>query len=113
MPNYCFCVPILPGGIERMKAWVKEEIRGAGAKGHDEVFAAAGVSREQVWVQHTPMGDFAVVSFETADPAKAMASFGASKHAWAVKFRAFAKAVHGVDFANPPPPNDKVADWTA
>src|ERR1051326_6670737 len=102
MANYCFCVPILPGGVERMKKWAQAEIP---SNAHAEVFGAAGISREQVWVQNTPMGDFAVVSFEVDDPAKAMKSFATSTHPWAAKFRDFALKAHGVDFANPPPPN--------
>lgn len=30
--------------------------------------AAAGISHEQVWIQHLPQGDFAVASYETNDP---------------------------------------------
>jgi hypothetical protein len=51
--NYCFRVPILPGGIEQMRIWNEQNI--ANNKEHDEVFrVAAGISRELVWIQHLP-----------------------------------------------------------
>ena len=46
MTNYCFAVPILPGGIGLMKKWNQENI--VNNKEHDAVFEAAGISREQV-----------------------------------------------------------------
>ena len=53
--NYCFIVPILPGGVELIRRWNKENI--VNNKEHDEVFRAAGISRELVWIQHLPQGD--------------------------------------------------------
>jgi hypothetical protein len=49
-----------------MRKWKEENI--INNKEHDEVFRAAGISREQVWIQHLPQGDFAIVSYETNDP---------------------------------------------
>ena len=66
MTNYCFAVPILPGGIELMKKWNQENI--VNNKEHDAVFEAAGISREQVCIQHSSQGDFAVASYETTNP---------------------------------------------
>ncbi|MES2154112.1 MAG: hypothetical protein V4510_03165 [bacterium] len=40
-----------------------------------------------------------------------MKSFATSTNPWAAKFRKFAKDTHGVDFANPPPPNTLVSNW--
>jgi hypothetical protein len=37
--NYCFIVPILPGGVELMRKWKEENI--INNKEHDEVFRAA------------------------------------------------------------------------
>src|SRR5215217_2031404 len=67
-PNYCFIAPILPGGIELMKKWNKENI--VNNKEHDAVFMDAGISREQVWIQHSPQQnqDFAIACYETNDP---------------------------------------------
>ena len=56
MANYCFIVPTSSGGIELMRKWNQENI--INNKEHDAVFKAAGISREQAWVQHLPQGDF-------------------------------------------------------
>ena len=58
MANYCFVAPILPGGIELLKKWNEENI--VNNREHDAVFKSAGVFREQVWIQRTSQGDFAV-----------------------------------------------------
>jgi hypothetical protein len=62
MANYCFTAPILPGGEEKVRRFVQDEIQHN--PNHDRVFQKAGISREQVWIQRTPMGDFAVASYE-------------------------------------------------
>lgn len=111
MANYCFVSPILPGGEKAMRDWVKSGIMGS--NGHDATMKAAGVSREQVWIQRTPMGDFAVVSMEMKDPAKAFQHLATSKDAWAKDFRAFLQKAHGIDIAKPMAPNEQVADWHA
>jgi hypothetical protein len=111
MANYCYTVPILPGGIKEMKTWISEMINNN--KDHDAVFGAAGVTREQVWVQHTPQGDMAVVSFETKDPARSFEYLAKSETPWAVKFRDFLKKAHGADFSKPMPLNEQLADWHA
>jgi hypothetical protein len=111
MANYCYTVPILPGGVELMKKWIAEMI--VSNKEHDELFREAGISREQVWVQRTPMGDFAVVSFEVQDPKKAFEVLATSKKPFAVKFREFLTKAHGVDFSQPFSINEQVADWHA
>lgn len=109
MANYCFAAPILPGGLEQMKKWNKEMI--VNNRDHDEVFLAAGISREQVWLQHTPQGDFAVVSFEVKDPSKAFQTLATSPKLWAVKFREFLNKSHGIDVTRPILPNELMVDW--
>ena len=98
MVNYCFIVPILPGGIELMRKWNKENI--VNNKDHDAVFKAAGISREQVWIQHSsPQGDFAVASYETDNFEQSFKVLATSNEPWAVKFREHLKKAHGVDIA--------------
>lgn len=111
MANYCFFAPILSreAGLEEMKKWNKEMV--VNNKEHDEVFLAAGISREQVWVQHTPQGDFAVASFEVKDPMKAFQTLATSQKPWAVKFREFLNKAHGIDMSQPVSPNELIVDW--
>jgi hypothetical protein len=110
MANYCFVAPILPNGMEKMQTFIKNEVP---TPSHDEFMRSAGLSREQVWVQHTPMGDFAVVSFEVEDAGKTFAAIATSKHAYAVKFRNHLKAVHGIDVNQPMELNERVVNWQA
>ncbi len=111
MSNYCFTAPILPGGEEKMKKFIKEEDLGRGSAGHDKVFHEAGITREQVWIQRTPMGDFAVVSFEVENPEKAFKVLANSTDAWAARFRDLLKQAHGLDVKQPLHLNEQVADW--
>jgi len=95
MANYCFTVPFLPGGIELARKWNQENI--VNNKEHDDVFNEAGISREQVWIQHLPQGDFAVASYETDNPEKSFKVLATSNKTWAVKFREHLKKAHGLD----------------
>ena len=109
MANYCFVAPILPGGVEKMKTWTRDDIMNNA--NHDRVFKAAGITREQVWLQNTPMGEFAVVSFEVDDARHAFKSLASSTDPWAARFRSFLKEAHGFDLAQLGAPNEQLIDW--
>ena len=79
-----------------MRIWNEQNI--VNNKEHDEVFrAAAGISRELVWIQHLPQGDFAIVSYETNDPEESIRAIATSSESWAAKFREHLKQAHGLD----------------
>ena len=111
--NYCFIAPILPGGIELIKKWNEENI--VNDKEHDTVFMAAGISREQVWIQHMPQQqnqDFAIASYETSDPEQSFKVLATSNEPWAAKFREHLKNVHGLDIARSPIKiNELIVNW--
>jgi hypothetical protein len=109
MANYCFASPILPGGEQLMRKWIKENI--TNNADHDRVFRSAGISREQVWIEKTPTGALAVVCFEVKDQAQAFKVLGSSTDPWAVRFREFAAKAHGIDFSKPMPLNELISDW--
>lgn len=109
MANYCFVVPLLPGGEEKMKSFDKKGVMNNAD--HDRVMHEAGVSREQVWIQKTPMGDFAVASYETKDPQRTFEVLASSKDPWAVQFRAFLLEAHGIDVTHPMELNRQMVDW--
>jgi hypothetical protein len=110
MTNYCFTAPILEGGIELIKKWIKENI--VNNKEHDAVFNAAGISRATVWIQHLPQGDYVVASYETQDPEHSFKVLATSNEPWAVKFRDHLKKVHGMDIAQSPVKlNELIVDW--
>ena len=108
--NYCFIVPILPGGVELIRRWNKENI--VNNKEHDEVFRAAGISRELVWIQHLPQGDSAIASYETDDPEQSIRAIATSNEPWAAKFREHLKQAHGLDITQSPIQfNELVVNW--
>ena len=110
--NYCFIVPILPGGIELIKKWNEENI--VNNKEHDAVFMAAGISREQVWIQHLPQQnqDFVIASYETNDPERSFKVLVTSNESWAAKFREHLKNAHGLDIAQSSMQiNELVINW--
>lgn len=114
MVNYCLAIPVLPENMEFVKKFTQEH--GGHTKEHDEFYRIAGITREQIWIQHSPPGSGApylqIVSIETNDPANTFKQFATSDHPWAVKFRDYAKKAYGIDFAGPPPPlNEKIVDW--
>jgi hypothetical protein len=111
LANYCFCAPILPGGEEKMKTWMKEEIHGKGRAGHDKVFHEAGITREQLWIQHTPMGDLAVASYEVETPEKAFKVLANSTDPWAARFRDLLKQANGIDIKQPMRVSEQPLDW--
>ena len=110
--NYCFTISILPGGIELMKKWNEESI--VNNKEHDAVFITAGITHEQVWIQHLPQQnqDLGVVCYETSDPEQSFKVLATSKEPWAVKFREHLKNAHGLDIAQTPIKlNELLIDW--
>jgi len=113
MVNYCFALPILPGGVEEIKKFAQENTK---TKDHDEFYQIAGVSREHVWIQRAPPGsgapDLEIVSMETNDPSQMFEEFATSNHPWAIKFREYAKKAYAVDLTgSPPPPNENIVAW--
>ena len=110
--NYCFIAPILPGGIELMKKWNDENI--VNNEEHDAIFMTAGITHEQVWIQHLPQQnqDFAVVCYETSYPEQSFKVLATSKEPWAVKFREHLKNAHGLDIAQTSIKlNELLIDW--
>lgn len=94
-----------------MKKWNEENV--VSSEEHDLVMKAAGVSREQVWVQHLPQGDFAVAMYETDDPELSFRVLATSNEPWAIRFREHLKKAHGVDLSTGHPPllNKTAVDW--
>ena len=60
MTNYCLVLPYLQGGIELAKKFAQEN--GGHNKEHDEFYRNAGISREHVWIQHSPSGSGTLIS---------------------------------------------------
>jgi len=89
--------PILPGKTEEWQRWMSE-LNGARRREFVASRQTIGV-HERTFLQHTPMGDFVVVTFEGDDAAGAMARFANRTDAFTTWFLAKAKEIHGFDLA--------------
>ena len=96
MAMLALCMPILPGKKEMWMSKIEQVRNDPNFAGSRE---AAGV-HERTFLQETPHGDFVVLTFEGDNPE---ASFGQIMANMPPDFAAFAKEVHGLDPAGPPP----------
>jgi hypothetical protein len=112
MARYAFCNPVLPGKAELWKKYVAE-ITGPRRAEFEASRKRAGLTREDVWLQHTPGGDFAVVSWEARDIGQVFHHFMTSKDPFDLWFRdRVLVEVHGMNPAAPPPPlNESVLQF--
>ncbi len=111
MSDYCFVVPVLPGRLESAQTFRKNYEENN--PDHDRVYAAAGITEEQRWLQLTPMGDFTVVQIVTDDPLKAYNTLASSTDPWAVEFRKALLENNGFDMSKPAEINEQVMHWKA
>ncbi|MSQ13359.1 MAG: hypothetical protein EXR47_04350 [Dehalococcoidia bacterium] len=111
MPAVTFALPILPGKTEATKNFFKE-VAGPRKKGHDDSRRRVGLTREQVWLQHTPQGDMIIVMLDGSDSAKSNQQFAALKDPYDVWFKQQVQVIAGIDLNEPMPPFPKtVHDW--
>lgn len=111
MPDAAYAVPILPGKLD---AWRLAMERCQPA--NPEYVASRqrlGMGREAAWLQHTPMGDLAVVYIQADDLMAVFQGMGASQEHFDAWFREAILDVHGVDLTQPAPPTELVVDFTA
>ena len=100
MALLAMCMPILPGKKQMwldMIAKLNEEPMATAFK---QSRKDAGV-HERSFLQETPAGDFAILTFEGDNPVE---SFGKIMAGMDADFAAFGKEVHGLDVEAGPPP---------
>jgi hypothetical protein len=102
MASVAFAAPILPGKLEAWKQF-NDEINGARRKDFETQQHRIGISRQRVWLQHTPEGDMAIIVQEGEDPQRAMEALGKSENEFDVWFKAQLKDIHGLDLSQPLP----------
>lgn len=101
MALMAMAIPIPPGKTDQWKKFISE-LKGAR---HAEFVASRkrlGV-RERTFLQHTPHGDFVLVTLEGENPGKAFAEFGQGSDAFTTWFKQQVQEVHGMDLGAPPP----------
>ena len=105
--HYAFAAPIVPGKLEAWKAMVKE-MKGAKKKEYQVSRKKMGVKHERAWLQHTPQGDFVVVSIEGKEAPKLFEKFAASKEPFDKWFLAQIAEVHGIQPPSGVPPTNEL-----
>ena len=96
MPTIAFAAPYLPGKIEADRAALIACRSGELKDGYEGSRGRAGITREEVFIQSTPMGDMAVVFIEADDLEKAFGTLGKSDDPFDVWFRDLIRDVHGI-----------------
>ena len=113
MACYAFTNPVIEGKIDTWKAYI-EEMNGPRANERKESRKKAGLTLERVWLQKTPMGDFAVVYWEGDDIGKVFERFMTSNEPFDTWFREkILVECHGMNVSSPPPMNEMVLDYKA
>lgn len=112
MASYAFAVPVLPGKTEALRR-LGAEVSGPRRREFAEHERRLGLTREIIWLQHTPQGDMVVNYWEGADPAHAFQVLISSDSPFDRWFKDQLKEIHGIDFTQPLPPNELVFEWQA
>lgn len=114
MTHYAFCTPIRPGKTADWKRYLAE-MTGPRKAEMAATRRKAGLKQERVWLQTTPMGDFAVVYWEADDIGRVFHHFMTSSDPFDVWFRdKILVDVHGMSPSAPPPPmNEPVLSYSA
>jgi L-rhamnose mutarotase len=113
MGTYAFAAPILPGKTEEFKSFAKQMF---GEKKADYAASRkrAGITREALFLQPSPMGDFVVVIMEShGDPAAAMNKMLDSKDPFDRWFFQRIGEIHGItrEAMASGSPNSLIFDW--
>ena len=111
--SVCFAAPLLPGTTsqdreEMLSCWTGER-----SDTHTASRRRHRITREAVWIQPTPGGDFAVVLLEADDLSSALLGIATSQEPFDVWFREHLKSVHGMDLAQGMTLPETVLDYRA
>ena len=113
MAHYAFINPVVAGKVEAWRNYINE-MNGPRKNEFKESRKKAGLAVEKVWLQHTPMGDFAVVYWEAQDIGKVFEGLVKSDAPFDKWFRdKILVEVHGMDFSKMPPMNELMLDFKA
>ncbi len=86
MTNYLFVMPVQQGKTETLKKYA-QEMNGPRRDEFKKRNERLGLHSIQLWLQHTPNGDMAVVQWETDDPRKVFEQIRNSQEPFDVWFR--------------------------
>jgi hypothetical protein len=111
MAYYAFVNPVAAGKLDAWKSYIKE-MNGPRNKERKESWKKLGLKVERIWLQHTPMGDFAVVYWEAKDISKVFDGLIKSEAPFDKWFRdKILVEVDGMDLSKPMPMNEMMVDF--
>src|SRR5436190_137473 len=91
-----FAAPILAGKLEAWRRFT-QEVEGSRGIEHAESRRQLGIVRERSWLQQTPQGDLAIISFDAANPERAFVGLATSSAPFDRWFREKVLELHGMD----------------
>ena len=113
MAYYAFINPVITGKMDLWKSYI-QEMTGPRNYERKESRKKVGLTVERVWLQHTPMGDFAVVYWEAKDISKVFDALMKSDSPFDKWFRdKVLVEIHGMDLSKPMPMNELMLDFKA
>ncbi|MEO8151285.1 MAG: hypothetical protein ABI723_26880 [Bacteroidia bacterium] len=97
---FAMAIPILPGKTEQWKKFANELT----GKYYDAFVASRKKLNvhERTFLQHSPQGDFVLVTLEGDDPQNAFKNFANGNDEFTNWFVKEVKEIHGFDLKNPP-----------
>ena len=98
--------PIVPGKLNQWRQMVAELRRRSDE--HARSMRAKGVTREDIWLQQTPVGDTVILYMEGDDPASYTKKVFESDAPFDRWFAQQLREVHGIDPSQPPPKTERV-----
>jgi hypothetical protein len=111
MPALAFVLPLLPGKTDTDRAAMTSCWRGERQAEYEEARRRVGITREAVFIQHTPGGDVVVVYQEADDVEAALKGLATSQEPFDRWFRDHVREVHGVNVEDGFPPPEQVMDF--
>jgi hypothetical protein len=111
--GFAFTVPLQPGKTDPGREFAREAFVTRRAE-MTESRLAKKMTREEVFLNHTPAGDVVVVYIEGDDPIEANRQFAASESPFDRWFKDRCKEIFPayVDFNQPVPANEEIFSWT-
>lgn len=99
MTTYAFVAPVLAGKKDQLRN-LTTQLTGEKLADAEALRRVAGLEREQVFLQETPMGDFAIIVWDTTDIVKVFDTFATDTSQTSIWFRQQLLEIHGIDVAD-------------
>ncbi len=113
MKSLAVGLPILPGKTDDLRRWA-QELRGPRSGDLDAFRQRTRLTKAILYLQHSPMGDFAIQYSEGENPGRSYEVFATSNDPFDKWTRETLGPIHGIDFSKPFPGLPELAfDWRA